>query len=170
MYPGISARILELGRSDQEMRELMPEVLTKKQSFQWKVNVNANTYELMKIVLQIGWPTVSKVGEEASQKAWLLVQHADHDVAFQKQCLDLMLNEAYEDVPEVDIAFLYDRICVNEGRPQFFGTQFTANAYGAYGPAPIELPEFVDERRKSLGLAPLVEYKAYLLKKYNMEE
>jgi hypothetical protein len=49
-----------------------------------------NTLKMKKIIKQYGWPTISMVGEKASKNAWLLVQHADHDVEFQKKCLKLM--------------------------------------------------------------------------------
>src|SRR5690606_17036250 len=39
----------------------------------------ANTEWLKAVVAERGWPTISEVGEEASYKAWLLVQHADQD-------------------------------------------------------------------------------------------
>lgn len=128
-----------------------------------------NAEKMKQIVKQIGWPKVSKVGSEASEDAWLLVQHADHDVAFQKECLELMKKESQEEVSEENVAYLHDRICVNEGRPQFYGTQFTTNEFGAYGPQPIEDVEHVDKRRAAIGLEPLVEYKNNLMKKYDIK-
>jgi hypothetical protein len=58
---------------------------------------------------------------------------------------------------------------VNEGRPQYFGTQFSENQNGAYGPRPIEDIEHVDERRRKLGLDTLSEYKERLMEKYKMK-
>lgn len=49
-----------------------------------------NTDYLEKVVDEGGWPTISKVGDEASQVAWLLVQHADHKPEFQAKCLELL--------------------------------------------------------------------------------
>lgn len=165
MFIEIACRLIEMVRLDQELRTGVPEVLSDEQSVKWKAVDSANSAELKHIILRIGWPTASKVGEEASEGAWLLVQHADHDVAFQKYCLHLM---TAADVPGRQIAYLYDRICVNEGQPQYFGTQFITNDYGAYGPQPIELPELVDERRQALGLEPLAEYKKDLQEKYGI--
>jgi len=49
-----------------------------------------NTAWLMEIVEKHGWPGKTLVGEDGAHSAWVLVDSADHDVAFQKQCLDLM--------------------------------------------------------------------------------
>ena len=46
-----------------------------------------NTAWLKGIVNKQGWPTISDIGKDGFNAAWLLVQHADTDRAFQKQCL-----------------------------------------------------------------------------------
>lgn len=57
--------------------------------------------------------------------AWLLIQHADSDVEFQQYCLELMEREVESGgVAKSDVAFLTDRILVNKGKPQLYGTQF----------------------------------------------
>ncbi len=162
LFPEVTKSILEMVEKDQEARR---KSIEEEQEFDINIDRN-NTEELKKIIEKIGWPTVSKVGKKASNGAWLLVQHADQDVHFQKYCLEMMKKEPVEEVSEVDIAYLHDRVCVNEGKPQFFGTQFYDNEYGAYGPRPIEDEEHVDERRKALGLDSLSEYKTRLENKY----
>jgi hypothetical protein len=124
-----------------------------------------NTERMKGIVEKIGWPTVSKVGSEASRMSWLLVQHADHDVEFQNKCLALMRFESESEVLKIDVAYLEDRVRVNEGRPQLYGTQFYGQG-DSYGPRPIEDPEHVDQRRKELGLDSLEDYKKRLIEKY----
>jgi hypothetical protein len=94
--------------------------------------------ELKKIIKEIGWPVISKVGKEASQAAWLVAQHADHDVKFQEYCLNLMKNASDGDVLKKQIAYLTDRILVNTGKKQLYGTQFYLNKKGVYGPRPIK--------------------------------
>ena len=110
-----------------------------------------NTERMKEIIRQIGWPTVSKAGKDVAHMAWLLVQHADHDVVFQRHCLELM-KDSGKDVDQTDVAYLEDRVLVNEKSPQTYGTQFSDGV-----PRPIEDPDHVDERRKSVGLAPLAE-------------
>ncbi len=134
---------------DQKMRK----------SGQWDSSIDVeNTQRMKEIIEQIGWPTRSKVGKYASESAWLLVQHADHDRAFQKMCLDLMKAQSAGEVSPANIAYLEDRVRVGEGRPQLYGTQFYADEAGNIGPRPIEDPDHVDERRKAVGLQPLSEY------------
>ena len=55
--------------------------------------------QLKTIIGTVGWPTISRVGFEASSAAWLIAQHADYDKEFQKDCLKLMENSAPNEVP-----------------------------------------------------------------------
>jgi len=125
-----------------------------------------HTERMKEIVNQIGWPTIAKVGVEVSNMAWLLVQHADHDVKFQKKCLELMRAQSGE-VSKRNVAYLEDRVRVNEGRPQLYGTQFGGDGE-SYGPRPIEEPERVNERRAELGMESLEEYTKILKEKYKV--
>lgn len=145
----IATEIIAMSERDQAMRK----------SGQWDASIDvANTARMREIVDQIGWPTVSKVGAQASSSAWLLVQHADHDHAFQRRCLALMQSQSAGEVKLSHIAYLEDRVRVGEGQPQLYGTQFYTNEHGNFGPSPIEDPGNVDLRRAAVGLSPLVEY------------
>lgn len=167
-YKQIAEQIIELFKVDQDVRKQQNK--SESDYKRWKEIDIANAKTLKNIIAEIGWPTISKVGSEASHDAWLIAQHADHDVEFQKKCLELMRAEPENEVSEQDIAYLHDRICVNEGKPQFFGTQFYTNENGAYGPRPIEQIETVDERREKIGLQSLEEYKKELEVKYFKKE
>jgi len=105
------------------------------------------------------------VGVEASNDAWLVAQHADHDLAFQKECLALLKNIPREDISLNNIAYLEDRILVTEHKPQLYGTQFQGRG-SELKPQPIEDEAHVDERRKAMGLGTLEEYKSLMLKTY----
>jgi hypothetical protein len=111
---------------------------------------------MKEIIGQIGWPTVSKVGQDAAHAAWLLIQHADHEVAFQKECLALMKSMPEAEVEKRDAAYLEDRVRVNTDELQLYGTQFD-EVDGSFIPRPIENPEQVDERRLQMGLGTLQE-------------
>lgn len=117
----------------------------------WNSQVDYRHTQAMKqIIAQYGWPGEKLVGPMAAQAAWLLVQHADHDREFQKQCHRL-LESAVKcgDAQAQHLAYLTDRICVGDGAPQFYGTQLEY---------PIADEEHVDERRATVGLPPLAEY------------
>jgi uncharacterized protein len=116
-----------------------------------------NTEWLEKIVDQYGWPGQALVGAEAAGAAWLLVQHADANVTFQKRCLKLMREAPKGDVRPQHIAYLTDRILVHEGKAQVYGTQ--AQGQGSdLKLMPISDEANVDNRRALAGLGPLSEY------------
>ncbi|MCC7432763.1 hypothetical protein IT412_04540 [Candidatus Peregrinibacteria bacterium] len=125
-----------------------------------------NTKRMKTIIDEIGWPSISKVGETGSSNAWLLVQHADHDPEFQKKCLDLMKSEREGEVSKRNIAYLEDRIAVADGKPQIYGTQFHKNSSGQLEPLPIQNADNVDKRRKEMGLEPLTENQRRIQERY----
>ena len=116
-----------------------------------------NTKRLTEIVDKHGWPTISLVGKDGANAAWLLVQHADKDPKFQRKCLDLMTSASKADVSQIEVAYLTDRVLLAEGKKQRYGTQFMS-ANGKWEPRPLEDPANVDQRRKEVGLPPLAEY------------
>lgn len=148
-YKAIAYEILKMSEVDQQMRK----------SGQWDSSIDVtHTQRMREIVELMGWPTRSKVGGHASEMAWLLVQHADHDRAFQRACLDLMKAQAADEVSLANMAYLEDRVRVGEGRSQLYGTQFYVDEAGKFGPRPIEDLDHVDERRQAVGLQPLSDY------------
>ncbi|WP_395358147.1 DUF6624 domain-containing protein [Streptomyces sp. YH02] len=121
-----------------------------------------NTAFLKTVIAAHGWPGYRLVGEEASSAAWLIAQHADLDPAFQHQVLILLASavEAGDAAPD-HLALLTDRCRLADGRPQVYGSQF-AQAPDGLQPHPIEDPDGVDDRRRSMGLQPIAEYAALL--------
>ncbi|MDT7567995.1 MAG: hypothetical protein QOG76_6619 [Pseudonocardiales bacterium] len=69
-----------------------------------------NTRWLKGVVAWYGWPTRSMVGDDGAAAAWLLVQHADHDRAFQRRCLVLMQALPADQTSPEHIAYLADRV------------------------------------------------------------
>jgi hypothetical protein len=116
-----------------------------------------NTKRLAEIVDQHDWPTMTLVGQDGANAAWLLVQHADHDHKFQRKCLDLMTKLPKNEVSQRDLAYLTDRVLLAEGKQQIYGTQMDS-ANGQWVPRPLEDPDNVDQRRAERGLEPLAEY------------
>jgi hypothetical protein len=108
---------------------------------------------MRKVIAKYGYPGISMVGAEACQGAFLLCQHADDDLPFQKQVLRLMQQRA-GDVPKKNIAYLTDRIMVAEEGRQLYGTQMC----GRLQPCPIVDSARVDERRREMGLGTMKEY------------
>lgn len=162
--PKIVDDILAMVKADQAMRKQF-----QQDKISWDQRMDQRHAERMKqIIVEIGWPTISKVGKSASNGSWLLVQHADHDLQFQKFCLQLLKNIEKDYPHEISleqIAFLEDRIMVSELGKQRFGTQCRTLNNGSIAAWPIEDEEHVNTRRKQYGLEPLEQYIAYMNKK-----
>jgi len=110
------------------------------------------------ILSQYGFPGNDLVGEESSNNYWLLVQHSDFDVPFQKRALELMKVQVdLKNASGQKYAYLLDRININESRPQIYGTQVNMGEKGTTLKPCID-PSKLDERRLSVGLSPIKEY------------
>jgi hypothetical protein len=118
-----------------------------------------NAGRLAEIIAARGWPGYALVGEDGAAAAWRIVQHAIGDPALQRGALPLL--RAAIDRGEAEpwwAAMLEDRICLFEGRPQRYGTQFDWGDDGRIGLyPPLAEPEHVDELRAAVGLEPLAE-------------
>lgn len=140
-------RLLWMVKNDQHARQ----AFLNGRRFDERID-RRHTRATKEIVSQYGWPGETRVGPLGAQAAWLLVQHADHDRDFQKQCLRLLEAAVKNnDAQAQHLAYLTDRVCVGDGLSQRYGTQL------GY---PIADPEQVDERRAAVGLGPLAEYLA----------
>ncbi|HJW09469.1 MAG TPA: GH92 family glycosyl hydrolase, partial [Holophagaceae bacterium] len=122
--------------------------------------VDADDAAALKALLdRWGWFDRRSWGDEADNDAWLIAQHADQDVAFQKRVLGMLEPlMPHGGTEPSNYALLWDRVAVNEGRLQRFGSQGRCVGAGRWAPRPIEDPEHVDARRAAVGLGPLAEY------------
>lgn len=117
----------------------------------------ANTAWLKGVVAERGWPKRSQVGKEAASAAWLLVQHADRDPAFQITALRLMEPMvARNEVEPKDYAFLHDRVIGSLSGRQRYGTQMVCSS-GRFVPQEIDDERNLAQRRKAVGLPPIAE-------------
>jgi hypothetical protein len=85
-----------------------------------------NAAQLRQIIKEIGFPTISKVGNEASEAAWLIIQHSIAEPEFMKHAYQLM-SENISDIDLKNLTYLFDRIQYFQGAPQKYGTQFNAD-------------------------------------------
>jgi hypothetical protein len=127
-----------------------------------------NTKRLQEIVEQSGWPGKSLVGEDGAHAAWLLLQHADHDPAFQKKGLKLMKRAPAGEVMLQDVAYLTDRVSMKESGKQVYGTQ-VQQVDGKWQPQPLVDPNAVDKLRAEAGLPPLAQYLEMVKKMYSAQ-
>jgi len=159
--PKLRLRLIAMAKTDQEMRN---NAIYNKEEWDQTLD-EKHAKALRRIVVQYGWPTISMVGSEASSDAWLIAQHADHDLSFQKECLVLLKNVATGEIALDNIAYLEDRVLTAERKPQLYGTQFQGMGLDLR-PQPIEDEIHVDERRKQMGLGSLEEYTKLMLEAY----
>lgn len=118
----------------------------------------ANAKILNDLIEQIGYPTADKVGKEASEAAWLVIQHAISQPAFMKRCRELLQNAVNENKADpASLAYLTDRIAVLEGQPQLYGTQFDWDENGELSPNLFDDLTSVNQRRRAIGLNALEE-------------
>lgn len=99
-------------------------------------------------------------GKEGSKNFWLMVQHSDHNPTFQTKVLEKMKVEIDNDnANPSNYGLLVDRVKVNTGKAQVYGTQVTYNFNtGQAYPKTLEDSINVNKRRKSIGLEPIERY------------
>lgn len=116
-----------------------------------------NLADLNKIIDEYGWPKKSDVGGNAAGSAFLIVQHAN--IETQKKYLPFMKEAAENGEAEWgSLALLIDRVNLREGKKQIYGSQIGRKDDGTYFVSDLEEPEFVNQRRKEVGLGPIEEY------------
>jgi len=128
---------------------------------------NLNKVKL--IIQQYGWLGPQKVGMNASQALFLVIQHAD--LTTQKQYLPMIQTaEKKGEILSSNLAILEDRINMREGKAQLYGSQsFTDKRTGQTYINPIADPDHLEERRKSMGLIPMKEYAKLMHFEWNLE-
>lgn len=121
---------------------------------------------LERVVKQSGFPGFKQVGEKGANNFWLLVQHCDNKPSFQKYVLDLMKQEVKrENADPYNYALLLDRVNVNTGKPQVYGTQVTYRERKAVPKGKINI-EKVNKNRLSIGFDSLQDYLNSMTKLY----
>lgn len=153
--PELRESLLEMRREDQAARS---GDLRNPQEVEKLFAVDAgNLVRIKRIIADQGFPTVERVGQDGFDSAWLLVQHADRDPAFQQQVLDSLVEKRL--IAGEQLALLTDRVLVAQGKPQRYGSQFTEKD-GHRVAQPIEEPVGkLDDRRKAMGMMSFADYR-----------
>ncbi|WP_257667017.1 DUF6624 domain-containing protein [Parapedobacter tibetensis] len=159
-YKSIAERIIDLKNADLELRDRLVQNGQLGEGYNEEMEKlhNRNAKILSDIIDTIGYPTIDKVGKEASEAAWLVIQHSIGQPDFMKRCRELLQNAISENnANSRSLAYLTDRIAVFEGKPQLYGTQFDWDENGKLNPNRYDDIANVNERRKSIGLNTLEE-------------
>lgn len=160
MNTELKQRLLEMVKEDQRVRAQLAATGELFRGYAPKMAEvhRRNAQELESVVEKFGWPGKSVVGEEASNAAWLILQHAIGNPKLQRRSLPILREAVAQGEAEpAHAAYLEDRICFFERRPQRYGTQFDWDENGQMSPWLLEDPNKVDEFRRSVGLPPLAD-------------
>ena len=109
-----------------------------------------------------GWP--SHLSDKANRAIWIVIDHSD--LAYRSKYLGLVKEKADEGVlDKTDYAILNDRVLMEEGKPQIYGTQIKMVATIVDDEIamqlclwPVENPAALDSLRSTVGLSPVEEY------------
>jgi len=156
----ISERIIELKNADLKLRNKLIENKKLFEGYDEEMEKlhKQNAIILDEIINIIGYPTIDKVGKEASEAAWLIIQHSIGSPDFMKRCAEQLQNAVKENQADpIHLAYLTDRIAVLEGNPQLYGTQFDWDEKGNLSPNLFDDLQMVNQRRQSIGLNSLEE-------------
>lgn len=180
--PELRAELLAMARLDQEARAPTTQIFRPGAATDSAIFARvaaridsvdtANRARLKQLIRHYGWLGIDLVGRDGMSAGLMLVQHGDRHVPLQKEYL-LGLERAFHAgklFPEAAdaVALLTDRVRVNEGRPQVYGTQVSFEN-GRAVLKPIEDEARVDDRRAALGLPPLSEYLQQLRAFYGLQ-
>lgn len=115
---------------------------------------------LQEIFNEYGFAGYDLVGEDGSMNFWLMVQHCDHNPEFQTKVLEKMKIEVgNKNADPRDYGLLVDRVQLNTGKAQVYGTQVTYNFNtGQAYPKTLGDSTNVNKRRESVNLEPLEVY------------
>jgi len=154
-----------------ESRKSNDNALIKKVHDRMKIIDTQSAIIVGKIIDKYGWLGSDKIGSEANQTLFLGIQHID-DLVVQNKYLPILKDAVKKGNAEPwHFAFLTDRILMNQGKKQIYGTQtiISKKPEDSYV-VPLQDPDKVDELRKGIGLEPLNDYLQEEGLSWNLEE
>ena len=173
--PELQIELIKMYVDDQASRgNLMEDIISKYNLNKAEISngdeeaINARNRKRLKAIFdEFGFPTKAMVGKDAMQGIFLMIQHADGDKEWQKSQL-ANIEQAVKkgDMDGQSYAYLYDRIKINSGEKQRYGTQFSNvdPLTETVVLADTENLEDLDIRRMEVGMMPIEMYKKFMLK------
>lgn len=139
----------KFGRDSDEMRYFW-ELVSEQDSL--------NELEVVEIIENRGWVGKSVIGGQANMTIWLVIQHAP--IETQEKYLPLLQESVKKgESSGSHLALLEDRILMRNGKPQTYGSQIVSdNETGKQIVYEIRDPEYVNQRRREVGLGPIQDY------------
>ena len=135
----------EVYKSDQKIRR-------ENNLIKYAKEDHRNQELIISIIEKCGMPTLNEVNQEQMNAIWLGLQHTESKYRIKYFPL---IEKAVKngDLSKEQYALMKDRILMDEGKPQIFGSQIkNGKLYD------LQEPETVNERRKEMGLEPIEDY------------
>lgn len=128
-----------------------------------------NQQVVVSIIEQCGFPTLEEHGYTSVQAVFLVIQHAGKKLR-QKYFPLIKQSADRGDISWATVALMEDRILMDNGQKQKYGSQLTrVNGSAQWVVHPIEDPENVNTRRAAVGLVSIEEYLKSFGIKYTAE-
>lgn len=118
---------------------------------------STNLLEIESIISTYGWLGKSAVGEKASSTLFYVIQHSNLEKQLKYFPLLQKSVEQGESKPSF-MALMHDRILMQQGKKQIYGSQVLLNEKGEQVFYPIEDEKNVNERRAKMGMQSIEEY------------
>ncbi len=128
-----------------------------------------NLKSVEQILAKCGMPNVDTAGDKGMSAIWLVIQHASADKRT-KYFPQLLEAAKKGDLERQDIALMQDRMLMDAGKQQLYGSQITMNEDGNYELYDLKEPSKVDSRRAIMGLGPLSEYVVFWDLEFNVAQ
>lgn len=163
---GLANALEEMAAVDQfaARNAFPPEGYTHLSQEDW-IAAKDSIYRSHKVVLEEilnehGYPGYDHIGKDGEKNYWLMVQHCDFDPEFQTQVLEALQAQVQKDNANArNFGLLKDRVQLNTGQKQIYGTQVTyVQKTGQAIPKPLLDSINVNERRAELGFPPIEVY------------
>jgi hypothetical protein len=145
----------------QDVYESDQRVRTQKVPFKEVVEVNHENLEIVISFLEnCGMPSINEVSNQQLGAIWLVLQHSIHPEYTKKYFPNIEKAVNNGDLKKEQYALMKDKILMNEGKPQIYGSQIKSGKLYK-----LMEPEKVNSRRKEMDMEPIEDY----LKNFNIK-
>ncbi|WP_370899772.1 DUF6624 domain-containing protein [Chryseobacterium gossypii] len=150
-----------------EVRKTLEKVLEDDQKYRQQIVIDwtkqspldrKNIQIVTKIIDSLGWLGKDKIGNDANTALFIVIQHADKLSTMEKY-LPIMKEAAKKgNADKSQLAYLIDRIEINNNRKQIYGSQYSTDKNGKTYINNLIDSANVNTRRKFMGLGPVEDY------------
>ncbi|WP_157444110.1 MULTISPECIES: DUF6624 domain-containing protein [unclassified Chryseobacterium] len=145
----------EVLESDQRIRKANEPIKYAKED-------HRNQELVISIIEKCGMPTLKEVNQRQMDAIWLGLQHSTEEKIRKKYFPQIEKAVKNGDLSKGQYALMKDRILMDEGKPQIYGSQIKNGKLYK-----VENPATVNKRRKEMGLEPIEDYLKYFNIQFN---